>query len=493
MTFVISVSIPMGGKVAAAQTYAITDLGTLGGMDSHAYGLNNHGVIVGDASLTNGSLHAFMYTNGMMMDLGTLGGTNSCAYGVNDAGQVVGDADLPGGMHHGFMATNGMMMTDMGTLGGTNSVAYCINAMGQITGDGDLTNGLHHAFMSTNGMGGMMDLDPGDPASTSGHWMNGAGTVVGDSQLGTGNPHAVMMTTGGTGMMMNAMGTLGGASSTAHSINMMGQIVGGSQLTNGTAHAFLAMPGMMGMVMSDLGTLGGTNSEAFCINPNGDVVGTTDMPDGSHHAFLYTGGMMRDLNSMIPGTNGWQLVEARGINDVGQIVGSGMMGGQMHAFLMTPVSSPVQVSSWPGSMTISAGANAMFGVGMSGTDPLTYQWMLNGMVLAGQTNASLVLNNVQAGQAGKYHVVVSNRVGMVASQSAVLTLIALQMSPGMRPGLMINGAAGTPYRIDFTASFSTSSPWLTLTNFTLPSNAYLYPDPRTGNPTMGFYRVVPGR
>jgi probable HAF family extracellular repeat protein len=46
--------------------------------------------------------------------------------------------------------------------------------------------------------------------------------------------------------------------------------------------------------------------------------------------------MMIDLNSLIPTGSGWQLLEAYGINNVGQIVGEGLLNGQAHAFLLDP-------------------------------------------------------------------------------------------------------------------------------------------------------------
>ena len=76
---------------ATTPSYRLTDLGTLGGARSCAYGINAAGQVVGEASTdSSATLHAFLYSGGTMKDLGTLRGGNSYATGINDGGQVVG-------------------------------------------------------------------------------------------------------------------------------------------------------------------------------------------------------------------------------------------------------------------------------------------------------------------------------------------------------------------------------------------------------------------
>ena len=64
---------------------------------------------------------------------------------------------------------------------------------------------------------------------------------------------------------------------------------------------------------------------------------------------------------------------------------------------------PVIVHS-PISLTATAYSTVRWSVEVSGTPPVFYQWRYNGGPLAGQTNATLVLTNVQKSQEGNYNV-----------------------------------------------------------------------------------------
>jgi hypothetical protein len=70
-------------------------------------------------------------------------------------------------------------------------------------------------------------------------------------------------------------------------------------------------------------------------------------------------------------------------------------------------------------------SNAVFTVTASGTAPLTYQWLFNRTnTLAGDTNATLTLTNLQVSESGSYSVVVSNAFGTVTSTNAILNVLA---------------------------------------------------------------------
>jgi probable HAF family extracellular repeat protein len=95
--------------------------------------------------------------------------------------------------------------------------------------------------------------------------------------------------------------------------------------------------------MTDLGTLGGNYSYAIAINNNNVVVGGSfvDGNNDVYHAFVSNGGSMVDLNSLLDASgDGWTLIEARAINDAGQIAGIGRFNGANHAFLLNPLPTP---------------------------------------------------------------------------------------------------------------------------------------------------------
>src|SRR5204862_47187 len=120
---------------------AMTDLGTLGGVNSGADGIDASGRIVGRAETGDGPHHAFLRSGGVMADLGTLGGPESVANSINASGEVVGWADTGAFTFHAFVWSGGAL-TDLGTLGGLDSSAIGIDGTGRITGDSLTAGGL---------------------------------------------------------------------------------------------------------------------------------------------------------------------------------------------------------------------------------------------------------------------------------------------------------------------------------------------------------------
>jgi len=84
---------------------------------------------------------------------------------------------------------------------------------------------------------------------------------------------------------------------------------------------------------------------------------------------------------------------------------------------------PAHILSQPQSQTVHEGATVTFTVAAQGLAPLSYQWHFNGTnALAGATNSSLILTNVQANRSGTYTVTVTNLLGSDTSLSALLTV-----------------------------------------------------------------------
>jgi probable HAF family extracellular repeat protein len=134
-------------------------LGTLGGLESRAYGVALVApVVVGWSYDASGKKRAFRWENGEMKDLGTLGGDESAAYAVSASGEVVVGWAYDGlGRKRAFRWTAVGGMQDLGTLGGHESEAYSISANGQVVvGWAEDHNKQRRAFYWDQG--GMHDL-----------------------------------------------------------------------------------------------------------------------------------------------------------------------------------------------------------------------------------------------------------------------------------------------------------------------------------------------
>lgn len=99
----------------------------------------------------------------------------------------------------------------------------------------------------------------------------------------------------------------------------------------------------------------------------------------------------------------------------------------------TNAASPPLISQGPQSQDLAVGVTTALAVHAEGTNPLYYQWFLNNESIAGQTNATLTLSNVQSADAGGYRVQVSNEFASVSSdvaQVGVVTAPFFTLDPG---------------------------------------------------------------
>ncbi len=77
----------------------------------------------------------------------------------------------------------------------------------------------------------------------------------------------------------------------------------------------------------------------------------------------------------------------------------------------------------PTDQTVVIGDSATFGCHLFGTAPYAYQWLSNGVAIAGATNASLTFSPAIPSNVGNYQLVVTNSWGSITSQVATLSVL----------------------------------------------------------------------
>jgi probable HAF family extracellular repeat protein len=318
-----------------------------------------------------------------MTDLGTLGGLNSAGTNPNGAGQltVIAETAKPDpegedfcgwGTHQTCLAAiwaDGKL-TALPTLGGNNAAGVVINERGQTVGASETTTrdsacaapqvfrflpaiwDTHTARVQAlplpagDTVGVAIGInDRGDAVGTTGTCDN---TIVSAVGLLFG-PRAVLWRKNGAATDLGQ--------GVAASINNRGEVTGGSPISEHEVHGFL-WTSEFGMV--DLGTVGNdTSSFPTMINNSGQITGGSCDAEMNCRAFLWdpSSTTMVDLNELIAEGSGLHLIFASWINEAGDVVGQAVdtKTGDLHAFLATPIrgGSTADVTSTPDAAPLS--------------------------------------------------------------------------------------------------------------------------------------------
>ncbi len=294
-----AVFVLLSTTVEAAALYTITDLGTLPGTSqSVATGINDFGQVIGYANnLSDGGLgpeynpRSFLYSNGQMTPITPTGG--GAATAINNLGEVVGGA---------YVSVNNAGQT----VGSSFQIPY------SVTFNGETATQANFQPVGINDAGQI------------------AGTI---SKPLTGGVDAAIYQNGKVFDIAKALG-LSGDPTMAMAINRVGDVMFSDFHASDRTTTFIIYKadGTSQTLMA--------GGPANGMNNLGQLVGNTGL---YNNGFLYSNGSYEALNSLLPPTSQslWQFLDPMAINDEGEIiVGYGQINGEIHAFLMTPTTTP---------------------------------------------------------------------------------------------------------------------------------------------------------
>lgn len=176
---------------------------------------------------------------------------------------------------------------------------------------------------------------------------------------------------------------------------------------------------------------------------NGVEVFRDNMPPGPITYSTFATAVMPDESAFItasisPGSlvNGQNVVaaEVHQVNAASSDLAFDLELTAGNATATNPPAAPPTIVRQPQSQTVVVGSDLTLSVQATGTPPLSYRWLRNGVGITNSTGPVLTLRNVQTNQSGVYSVIVTNVAGMRLSSNAVVQIFP---APGTNASLLV--------------------------------------------------------
>lgn len=326
------------GVPVQTQSWIFTDLGSLHPNQnaSASADINNSGEVCGTSTVPAPpgfqAFHAFFWDPAGIVDIPPLRPHLAFGRALGDDGTVYGYSLSSGTALHAFRF-DGVATHDLHPPGARNySCINDISETGILAGvaNVDPPPGVTVApYMGYLQQGGATLFLPAlGGIESHARAVNNLGNAAGYAEDATGAMQACIWFQG----VPFGLGGFGGNSSHGWAMNNQDQVVGVATDSLLTNQPFF----WDGTSLVQLSTLGGSSGWARDINDAGQIVGMTLDSSGEEHATLWEGGVPINLDAFAPAWGDWRLTKASGINELGEICGTGTRGNIGRAWKLTP-------------------------------------------------------------------------------------------------------------------------------------------------------------
>jgi len=233
-------------------------------------------------------------------------------------------------------------------------------------------------------------------------------------------------------------------------------IIASAQAGNAGNYTVLVSNGA-GSVLSDIASLTLMDPPAITTQPQSQSVGggltatfTVEATGSGPLAYQWR----RAGIALAGATNATLTITEARRNDAGDysVLVSNPAGQIASAVAALTVLVPPTITLQPQSQVVNTNTTVTFTVAANGSGPVRYQWQFNGVNIAGATNTSLTLSNVNLSHEGDYRVLTTDDVTTGASQVARLTV---RVPPTVLVGLRgVTNVVGSTVTLSITASGS---------------------------------------